>query len=76
MQSKESDMSITAVYNAVWLPYEMITFLRKPDMIIKMIQICYKSNHFKLNQCVIIQLVFVILTVDFSQDFVQDNISS
>jgi len=54
----------------------MITFLRKPDMIIKMIQISYKSNHFKLNQCVIIQHLFVILTVDFSQDFVQDNISS
>jgi len=55
---------------------QLFTFLRKPDMIVKMIQIFYKSNHSKLNQCVIIQLVFVILTVGFSQDFVQDNVSS
>jgi len=57
-------------------PLQLFTFLRKPDMIVKMIQIFYKSNHSKLNQCVIIQLVFVILTVGFSQDFVQDNVSS
>jgi len=32
-----------------------------------MIQISYKSNHFRLNQCVMIQHLFVILTVAFSQ---------
>ena len=77
MQSEESDMSITAVYNAVWLLYEMITFLRKPDMIIQNDSDCLQvNNHFKVTQCVIIQHSFVILTTGFSQDFVQDNISS